>query len=130
MADKNSEKNFKNVYFTESRELLDSMEMSLLSLEKDSKDEDSINSIFRAAHTIKGNSGMFGFGRIGDFTHVLENLLVGVRNGTIVITPEMIGLLLECHDFIQMLLDHYENEEDLPLDEETEALFKRLINTS
>jgi len=126
MADKNSEKNFKNVYFTESRELLDSMEMSLLSLEKDNKDEDSINSIFRAAHTIKGNSGMFGFGRIGDFTHVLENFLVCVRNGSIMITPDMTGLLLECHDFIQILLDHYESEEELPLDSGEESLFEGL----
>jgi len=127
MADINNEKNFKNVYFTESRELLDSIEMSLLSLERDSSDEDSINSLFRAAHTIKGNSGMFGFGRIGDFTHVLENLLSGVRNRTILITTDMIGLMLECHDFIQILLDHYESEEDLPLDDETEALFKNLV---
>jgi len=128
MSDKNSEKNFKNVYFTESRELLDSMEMSLLALEKESTDEDSINSIFRAAHTIKGNSGMFGFGRIGDFTHVLENVLVLVRNGKIIITPDMTGLLLECHDFIQILLDHYESEEGLPLDDETETLFQLLIS--
>ncbi len=127
MADKNSEKNFKNVYFTESRELLNSMEISLLSLEKESTDEDSINSIFRAAHTIKGNSGMFGFGRIGDFTHVLENLLVCARNGAVSITPDMIGLLLECHDFIQLLLDHYESEEEIPLDGETENLFKLLL---
>jgi len=127
MSDKNSEKNFKNVYFTESRELLDSMETSLLALEKESTDEDSINSIFRAAHTIKGNSGMFGFGRIGDFTHVLENVLECVRSGSIKITPEMTGLLLECHDFIQILLDLYESEEGLPLDDETETLFKELI---
>lgn len=126
MADKNSEKNFKNVYFTESRELLDSMEMSLLSLEKDSKDEDSINSIFRAAHTIKGNSGMFGFGRVGEFTHVLENVLVCVRNGSIEIVPELTGLFLECHDFIQVLLDHYESEEDTPLDGGSESLFESL----
>jgi two-component system chemotaxis sensor kinase CheA len=127
MADKNSEKNFKNVYFTESRELLDAMEMSLLSLEKDSEDEDSINSIFRAAHTIKGNSGMFGFGRIGDFTHVLENVLVGARSGTIAVKPELIGLLLECHDFIQVLLDHYETEDNHPLDDASEILFDELI---
>ncbi|HNX22687.1 MAG TPA: chemotaxis protein CheA [Spirochaetota bacterium] len=123
MADINNEKNFKNVYFTESRELLDSMEMSLLALEKESTNEDSINSIFRTAHTIKGNSGMFGFGRIGEFAHVLENLLVCTRNKTVIITPELIGLLLECHDFIQILLDHYESKEELPLDDESESLF-------
>ncbi len=128
MVDKNSEKNFKNVYFVESRELLGSMEMSLLALEKDSRDEDSINSVFRAAHTIKGNSGMFGFGRIGDFTHVLENLLVAVRGGSVAINTDMTGLFLECHDFIHRLLDHYESEEELPLDPETEEQFKRLLS--
>jgi len=126
MADKNSEKTFKNIYFTESREILDSMEVSLLALEKDTADEESINSIFRAAHTIKGNSGMFGFGRIGDFTHVIENLLVCVREGSLAITANMTGLLLECHDFIEILLNHYEGKEELPLDAETEALFNEL----
>lgn len=127
MADSTSERNFKNIYFTESSELLDSMETSLLALEKNSGDEESINSVFRAAHTIKGNSGMFGFSRIGDFTHVLENLLVSVRNGTVVINSEMIGLLLECHDFIRILLNHYEKKEGLPLEAEDEAMFKELI---
>jgi len=127
MSDINSEQTVKNIYFTESRELLDSMEISLLSLEKNNRDEESINAIFRTAHTIKGNSGMFGFGRIGDFTHVLENILVCVRNGTIEINSEMIELLLECHDFIQILLNHYESENGLPLDQESENLFKELI---
>lgn len=127
MANKVSEDNFRNVYFSESRELLDSMETSLLSLERDSTDQDSINSVFRAAHTIKGNSGMFGYKRIGDFTHVLENLLVCIRNGSINVTPDMIALFLECHDFILLMLDHYEAEKDAPLDKETENIFNGLI---
>jgi len=127
MIDKTSEQNAKKIYFTESRELLDSMEMSLLALEKESGDEDSINAVFRAAHTIKGNSGMFGYGRIGDFTHVLESVLVSVRNGAIKITPDMTSLFFECHDFILTLLFHYESDEDIPLDEETEEMFKKLI---
>lgn len=128
MADMNNENNFKNIYFVESRELLEKMEMALLSLEKESSDKDSINAIFRAAHTIKGNSGMFGFACIGKFTHVLENLLVSVRDEKIEITPEMTGLLLDCHDFILLLLDHYESEEDVPLDSETEESFKQLVD--
>jgi len=127
MPDYNREKNIKNVYFIESRELLDLMEVSLLALEKDKDDEESINCIFRTVHTIKGNSGMFGLGRIGDFTHVLENLLVNIRNKTIGIISDMIGDLLECHDFIQMLLNHFESEEEYTLDNETEALFQELI---
>jgi Chemotaxis protein histidine kinase and related kinases len=114
-------------YFTESRELLSSMELSLLALEKNSFDKDSINSIFRAAHTIKGNSGMFGFERVGDFTHFIENILVGVRNETISVVPSLTTLLLECHDFIQTLMDHYEDDEENQLDEKTESLFNELI---
>jgi two-component system chemotaxis sensor kinase CheA len=127
MSGKTSEDNLRNVYFTESRELLDSMETSLLSLERESSDQDSINSVFRAVHTIKGNSGMFGYRRIGDFSHVLENLLVCVRNGSVGVTPEMTALFLECHDFIQMMLDHYENEKDAPLGKEMETLYSGLI---
>lgn len=127
MSDTNSEQNVKNIYFTESRELLDSMELSLLSLEKESTDEESINALFRAAHTIKGNSGMFGFLRIGEFTHVLENVLVSVRNGTIGITTDIINLFLECHDFIRTLLYHYESESETPLGDQIEVEFKKLV---
>lgn len=127
MAGKKSDKNFKAVYFTESRELLDAMEVSLLALEKNNSDDDSINSIFRAVHTIKGNSGMFGFARIGEFTHNLENMLSCVRTGEIQITDEMSALLLETHDFISIMLDYYEGaEDDAALDPSMESLFINL----
>ncbi len=122
-----SEQNVRKIYFTESRELLDSFEMSLLTLEKENSDEESINAIFRAAHTIKGNSGMFGYSRIGDFTHVLENVLTEVRKGQIGITSDITGLLFECHDFLLRLLYHYENDESAPLDDDTEGEFKKLV---
>lgn len=127
MASTEKDRIFRNTYFTESRELLDSMESSLLAIEKDSSDEESINSLFRAAHTIKGNSGMFGFGKIGEFTHVLESLLVCVRDKTLSITPDLAGLLLECHDFIEVLLEHYEDDENKPLEGGTRSLYDNLL---
>jgi two-component system chemotaxis sensor kinase CheA len=127
MIDIKSEQNIKKIYFTESRELLDSMELSLLEMEKGNSDEESINAIFRAAHTIKGNSGMFGYGIIGDFTHVLENVLVCMRNGTVGIDSDITGLLFECHDFILALLYLYENGSEISLDDKTQDEYKNII---
>jgi len=123
MALNENEKNFKKEYFTESRELLDAMEMSLLTLEKDSTDKDSLNSVFRSVHTIKGNSGMFGYDKIGEFTHMLENVLVCVRSGNFLLTDDMIALFLECHDFIMSMIDFFEDDNNTNLDEDNEKLF-------
>lgn len=128
MSLNNSEKNFKKEYFTESRELLDAMEMSLLSLEKDSTDRDSINSIFRSVHTIKGNSGMFGYDKIGEFTHLLENVLVCLRSGKLEPGDEMTALFLECHDFIMNLIDYFEDDNNTSLDPENERNFSMLAS--
>ncbi len=123
MSLKTNEQNFKKEYFTESRELLDAMEMSLLTLEKDNTDQDSINSIFRSVHTIKGNSGMFGYEKISEFTHLLENVLVSVRSGKLAMTGDMTALFLECHDFIMGMLDYFEDDSNTTLDDSNEKIF-------
>ncbi len=95
----------KEVFLIESSELLESMESSLLELEKDPNNSDAIHSIFRAAHTIKGSGGMFGYQNIVDFTHVAETFLDKVRTGKISVNSDIIAILLECHDHIQNLID-------------------------
>ncbi|MDH5718464.1 MAG: chemotaxis protein CheA [Spirochaetia bacterium] len=97
----------KDTFIIESRELLDEMEHSLLELEKDPSSQDAINAVFRAVHTIKGSSGMFGFNGIVDFTHVAENFLEKVRKGTIKISDDLTAVLLECRDHIAELVDIY-----------------------
>ncbi|MDH5719360.1 MAG: chemotaxis protein CheA [Spirochaetia bacterium] len=97
----------KETFIIESRELLEEMEHSLLELEKTSDSKDAVNAVFRAVHTIKGSSGMFGFKGIVDFTHVAENFLEKVRKGEVPINPELIADLLECHDHIQELVNIY-----------------------
>ena len=72
---------FHQVFFEESFEGLDDMESGLLDLNMDVADDETINTIFRAAHSIKGGSGTFGFSEIADFTHVLETLLDEMRSG-------------------------------------------------
>lgn len=91
-------------YLAESRELLDVMEQALLSLEHDVSDVDNINAVFRAAHTIKGSGGIFGFDIIVQFTHQVESVLDQVRAGTLVPDSGLIALLLECCDHIRSLL--------------------------
>ncbi|MBI5643261.1 MAG: chemotaxis protein CheA [Deltaproteobacteria bacterium] len=95
----------KLTFITESSELLVEMENALLILEKSSDDQDTINSLFRSAHTIKGASGILGIDHVEKFTHVVENLLSKVREGEIGITNEAIELLLECRDHIKALIE-------------------------
>ncbi|MDH5216996.1 MAG: chemotaxis protein CheA [Gammaproteobacteria bacterium] len=102
---------------TEASELLVDMEDGLLLLETNPEDEDSINSIFRAAHTIKGTAGIFGFDLVESFTHVLENLLDEIRDGKVSITEDLIAVLLKCRDHIGVLVDAAVDEEEIADDD-------------
>jgi len=94
-----------SIFIQESREQLAAMEAGLLSLEQDPNDKDNINTIFRAAHTIKGGSGVIECHPIESFTHHVENLLDAVRQGEIAVTPPLATLLLECCDHMASLVD-------------------------
>lgn len=88
----------------ESLELLQDMEDSLLSLEDGADPTERINSIFRAAHTIKGSSGLFGLDHIVKFTHVVESVLDAVREGKIDVSSDLVAVLLPCCDHIALLI--------------------------
>jgi len=94
---------FHNVFFEESLEGLESMEQELLNLEDDA-DKESINTIFRVAHSIKGGSATFNFNEIADFTHILETLLDQMREGERNVTREIIDLLLRSVDSLRHML--------------------------
>lgn len=95
---------FKSTYIEESTEGLDIMESNLLNLEVGSTEQDVINDIFRAAHSIKGGGATFGFSDISDFTHVVETLLDEIRNGDREITQAAIDLFLKSVDVIRAML--------------------------
>lgn len=105
---------FHSVFFEESQEHLDTMEQVLMALDVDAPDAEALNSIFRAAHSIKGGSGIFGFDALGDVTHVMENLLDKARNGVFCITTETVDLLLEIIDVLQQILTAYRERSALP----------------
>jgi len=103
------------IFFTESREMLETFEGCLLNLEKDFTDEESIHALFRAAHTIKGSSGMFGFEEIERFTHAVENLLDLVRKKELSLGSELISILLDCHDYISQIINLFDGNGEVKL---------------
>jgi len=88
----------RKTYFLEADELLGEMEHGLLDLEQQEDPREQINSLFRAAHTIKGNSGVFGFDHVGRFTHRVESVLDALRNGHLQVTSALVGELLRARD--------------------------------
>lgn len=98
-------------FFVESRELLDDMESALLTLSQES-DSETVNAIFRAAHTIKGSAGLFGLDPVVAFTHVVESVLDEVREGRVPVDDELVALLLSCGDHIRALVDAVEADPD------------------
>ena len=95
----------KQTFFQEADELAESMEFSLLTLSNDPADSEAINAVFRAAHTIKGSAGLIAFERVVAFTHLLESMLVYVRDNQWKINSETIALLLSCKDHMLRLID-------------------------
>ncbi|WP_049630641.1 chemotaxis protein CheA [Cellvibrio sp. pealriver] len=101
-------------FFAEAEDLLNSMEAALLRLDDGDHDMETINEIFRAAHTIKGSAGLFGLNDIVSFTHIVENVLDRARDGKITISGDLLSILLPCRDHIATLVEHamHENEND------------------
>ncbi len=121
---------FHQVFYEESYEGLDAMEQGLLDMDMVSPDPEVINTIFRAAHSMKGGAGTFGFTQVADFTHVLETLLDQIRSGQRAMSQDIQNLLLKSVDCIRQLLQDLQagNEADT---EETTSLknqFEAILN--
>ncbi len=100
---------FHATFFEESREGLDAMEAGLLELEGGQRDPEVINSVFRAAHSIKGGAGTFGFDTIAGVTHVLETLLDELRAGKRALEPAAVDAMLASVDVLRALLREAEH---------------------
>ena len=96
---------FNDAFFAESAELVQTMEEGLLQLEQSPGDLELLNHIFRAAHSIKGSSGMLGFTAVTEFTHKVEGLLDKLRNAQIVVTEAVMTALLQATDGIKSLVE-------------------------
>ena len=95
---------FYQVFFEEAQEHLEGMEALLLDLDIEDPDAEQLNAIFRAAHSIKGSAGTFGFTDLAEVTHVLENLLDRIRKGELALRADMIDAFLDAGDLLKDLL--------------------------
>ncbi len=92
-------------FILEARELLQAMEESLLQLENEPDDDDAIGAVFRAAHTIKGSAGLFGLDAIVSFTHIVEDVLDRLREGSVSVNAALIAVLLKSGDHMLELIE-------------------------
>ena len=116
-------------FIVEARELLEDMEAALLRVADEADPRESINAIFRAAHTIKGSSGLFGLDAIVAFTHVAESVLDRVRDGAVTLDESLVALMLASGDYIGRMVDTVERAQvqgDPHADPEGVALLARL----
>ena len=114
-------------YIEDLRDSILLFDESLINLQNGGRDKDTINNIFRVAHTIKGNSAAMSFFKIQEIMHTMEDLLAAVRNGEKIITDKMIEILFACHDFLEDCLDAVQTQES---DESmnTDALLQQLVD--
>ncbi len=101
---------FYQVFFDEAGEHLASMESLLLALDVNAPSMDDLNAIFRAAHSMKGGSGTFGFHDMTEVTHELETLLDRLRKEELKLTPAMIDAFLRAGDVVRAQLDAHRGE--------------------
>ncbi|HEX7575238.1 MAG TPA: chemotaxis protein CheA [Candidatus Methanoperedens sp.] len=103
---------YKEMYAVESAEHLQSMNEALLSLEKDPKNSETINVMFRAAHTLKGMSATMGYSNIKELTHNMENLMDRVRKNELALDSSSIDVLFECLDALEKMVENPEKSSE------------------
>lgn len=113
------------IFLDETREHLQSLNTEILNLEQDPENEDTVNEIFRAAHSLKGMAGTMGYKRMQTLTHDMENVFSEVRNGTIKIKSHMIDILFQCLDALEEYTTNIQESSDEGTND-NEALIKLL----
>jgi len=106
--------NARKTFVQEAEELLEAMEKALLEVEHDGLTDEAMGAIFRAAHTIKGSSGLFGLDTIVSFTHILESVFDRLREGSLPYRTEMSALFLEAGDYLGRMVAAFEGGDDQP----------------
>src|SRR5438105_9747222 len=106
------------LFLAEVDELLQRVEESLVDLERAPEDQALLQEIFRAAHTIKGNSATIGHTRMAALTHAMETRLDDVRKGIAPVTPQLIEALLVALDVLKLLRDEVETRQAVDVDVE------------
>ncbi|HZJ77030.1 MAG TPA: chemotaxis protein CheA [Oscillospiraceae bacterium] len=112
------------IFIEESKENLQNMNSNLLYLENNPDDINTLNDIFRVAHTLKGMSATMGFSNVADFTHKMENVLDYIRKGNMKVSTEITDLLFKCFDKLESYINNIENYGQEGEDTATELINK------
>ena len=113
------------IFLDESKEHLQNLNTQILELEKDSENMDTINEIFRAAHSLKGMAGTMGYKRMQNLTHDMENVFSEVRNNNIKVNSEIIDVVFQCLDALDEYISNIQSTADEGENENT-AIIERL----
>ncbi len=113
------------IFVEETREHLQNLNEHLLVLEKEPENKDTINEIFRAAHSLKGMAGTMGYKRMQNLTHDMENVFSEIRNDKMAVTSELVDTLFQCLDALETYLDNIINTQDEGTDD-NEPIIKLL----
>ena len=113
------------IFIDESNEHLQNLSDGIMILEKEPDNSDTINEIFRAAHSLKGMAGTMGYKRMQNLTHDMENVFSEVRNGNIKVTSDMCDVLFQCLDALESYVSNIQNTQDEGTDD-NEPIIKAL----
>ncbi|MBQ6813948.1 MAG: chemotaxis protein CheA [Lachnospiraceae bacterium] len=113
------------IFIDETKEHLQNLSQQLMILEEEPENADTINEIFRAAHSLKGMAGTMGYKRMQHLTHIMENMLSEIRNGKIDVNADLVDVLFQCLDALETYLDNITQSQDEGTDD-NEAIIARL----
>ena len=114
------------IFVEETREHLQSLNDNILVLEHEPENKDTINEIFRSAHSLKGMAGTMGYKRMQTLTHDMENVFSEVRNDKMKVTSDLVDVLFQCLDALETYLDNIINTQDEGTDDN--AAIIRMLN--
>ena len=113
------------IFIDETKEHLQNLSQQLMILEEEPDNANTINEIFRAAHSLKGMAGTMGYKRMQHLTHIMENALSEIRNGKMTVNAELVDVLFQCLDALEAYLDNIVETQDEGT-EENEPIIARL----
>ena len=117
------------VFLEEAEEQLQLLDDEVIKLEKDSTEE-GLATIFRAAHTLKGSSGMLGYTAMSHVAHAMESVLDKLRNGEVSVTPELVDALLHSLDALRVLTDELIEERGVEVDFKSLAIRIQAVHST
>ena len=112
------------IFLDETKEHLQNLNNQILELESDAENMNTINEIFRAAHSLKGMAGTMGYKRMQTLTHDMENVFSEVRNGNIKVNADMIDVLFSCLDALEEYTDNIQQSADEGTNDNEELIAK------